>query len=55
MALGLGALPTNVLLDREGRPVMILSGYSPAVPGEIRRLVLAMDEAPVGPDERSDP
>ncbi len=41
--LGVQALPTNVLLDREGRPVQIFRGYSPAVPGEIRRLVLAMD------------
>jgi thiol-disulfide isomerase/thioredoxin len=42
--LGLKALPTNVLLDREGRPVMIQRGYSPEVPGQIRALVLAMDE-----------
>ena len=41
--LGVQALPTNVLLDREGRPVQIFRGYSPAVPGEIHRLVLAMD------------
>jgi thiol-disulfide isomerase/thioredoxin len=54
-ALGLASLPTNILLDREGRPVMILRGYSPGVPGEIRRLVLEMDEAPVGSDEESDP
>jgi len=40
------ALPTNVLLDREGRPVQIYRGYSPEVPGEIRRLILAMDPAP---------
>ena len=46
-ALGLGGLPTNILLDREGRPVMVLRGYSPAVPGEIRRLVQEMDDAPV--------
>jgi hypothetical protein len=46
------SLPTNVLLDREGRPVGIYRGYSPELPGEIRRLVLAMDgdesEAPSG-------
>jgi len=42
--LGLKALPTNVLIDREGRPVMIQRGYSPEVPGQIRALVLAMDE-----------
>ena len=44
--LGVKALPTNVLLDREGRPVQIYRGYSPAVPEEIRRLILAMDPAP---------
>ena len=44
--LGVKALPTNVLLDREGRPVQIYRGYSPEVPGEIRRLILAMDPAP---------
>ena len=53
--LGLASLPTNVLLDREGRPVMILRGYSPEVPNEIRRLVLEMDDAPAGSGERSDP
>ena len=41
--LGVQALPTNVLLDREGRPVQIFRGYSPEVPAEIRRLVIAMD------------
>lgn len=55
MSLGLASLPTNVLLDREGRPVMILRGYSPEVPNEIRRLVLEMDDAPTGSGERSDP
>jgi thiol-disulfide isomerase/thioredoxin len=52
MALGVRSLPTNLLLDREGRPVMILRGYSPEVPSEIRRLVLEMDEAPGGSDEQ---
>jgi len=52
LELGVNSLPTNLLLDREGRPVMILRGYSPAVPEEIRRLVLAMDDAPVGSGER---
>jgi thiol-disulfide isomerase/thioredoxin len=47
-SLGLSSIPTNVLLDREGRPVMILRGYSPGVAEEIRRLVVEMDEAPVG-------
>lgn len=55
MELGLDSLPTNILLDREGRPVMILRGYSPAVPNEIRRLVLSMDQAQDGPDERPEP
>jgi thiol-disulfide isomerase/thioredoxin len=50
MELGLNSLPTNMLLDREGRPVMILRGYSPAVPAEIRRLVLEMDDVAAGPD-----
>jgi thiol-disulfide isomerase/thioredoxin len=50
--LGVKTLPTNLLLDREGRPAMILRGYSPAVPDEIRRLVLEMDEASVGSGER---
>ncbi len=40
--LGVSGLPMNILLDREGRPVQIYAGYSPAVPGEIRRLVLEM-------------
>jgi thiol-disulfide isomerase/thioredoxin len=47
-ALGVHSLPTNVLLDREGRPVQIFKGYSPAVPGEIRRLVAAMGEGKPG-------
>ncbi len=42
-ALGVNSLPTNVLLDRERRPVQIYRGYSPEVPKEIRRLVLEMD------------
>jgi thioredoxin-like negative regulator of GroEL len=46
--LGVQSLPTNVLLDREGRPAQIYRGYSPAVPDEIRRLVLAMEPAPDG-------
>ncbi len=44
--LGLRSLPTNVLLDREGRPVQIYKGYSPDVPTEIRQLVLGMDPEP---------
>jgi thiol-disulfide isomerase/thioredoxin len=45
-ALGVGSLPTNVLLDRDGRPAQIFEGYSPEVPAEIRRLVLAMKPGP---------
>ncbi len=52
--LGVQSLPTNMLLDPEGRPVMILRGYSPAVPDEIRRLVSQM-EFSEGSDERSGP
>jgi thiol-disulfide isomerase/thioredoxin len=51
-ALGVNSLPTNVLLDREGRPVQIYQGYSPAVPDEIRRLVLEMDGGPKGSGAR---
>jgi thiol-disulfide isomerase/thioredoxin len=54
LALGVQSLPTNMLLDPEGRPVMILRGYSPAVPGEIRRLVSEMDLSE-GTNERSGP
>ena len=52
VGLGVDSLPTNVLLDRERKPVQIYRGYSPAVPDEIRRLVLEMDDAPVGPSEQ---
>jgi thiol-disulfide isomerase/thioredoxin len=45
-ALGVGSLPTNVLLDRDGRPVQIFEGYSPQVPEEIRRLVHGMKGGP---------
>jgi len=55
LQLGVNALPTNLLLDRERRPVLIQRGYSPEVPTKIRRLVLAMDDAPVGPSEQSGP
>ncbi len=44
--LGVESLPTNVLIDREGRPVQIYEGYSPAVPAEIRQLVVAMEGGP---------
>ena len=51
-ALGVNSLPTNLLLDREGRPVQIYRGYSPEVPNEIRRLVLEMDGGPREPGEK---
>jgi thiol-disulfide isomerase/thioredoxin len=44
--LGVESLPTNVLIDREGRPVQIYEGYSPAVPEEIRRLISEMEGGP---------
>lgn len=40
--LGVNSLPTNVLLDPEGRPVEIYRGYAPEMVQEIRRLVLEM-------------
>jgi thiol-disulfide isomerase/thioredoxin len=46
--LGVRALPTNVLLDREGRPLQIFKGYSPEVPAEIRRLVMALGAGAAG-------
>lgn len=50
--LGVESLPTNVLLDRDGRPVQIYEGYSPAVPEEIRRLVVAMEGGPPAGESR---
>ncbi len=44
--LGVQSLPTSVLIDRQGRPAQIYEGYSPAVPEEIRRLVVAMEGGP---------
>jgi thiol-disulfide isomerase/thioredoxin len=51
MTLGVDSLPTNLLLDREGRPVQIYRGYSPQVPKEIHRLVLEMDDPPPAPSD----
>ncbi|MEJ2580534.1 MAG: TlpA disulfide reductase family protein [Acidobacteriota bacterium] len=48
--LGLTSVPTNLLLDREGRPVQIYRGYSPQVPSEIRKLVRGMDDSAAGSD-----
>ena len=44
--IGVKSLPTNVLLDRDGRPVQLYRGYAPSVPEEIRRLVSEMAPAP---------
>jgi thiol-disulfide isomerase/thioredoxin len=44
--LGVKGLPTNVLLDREGRPVGIWRGYAPELPDVIRQSVEAMDPGP---------
>jgi thiol-disulfide isomerase/thioredoxin len=41
--LGINALPTNILVDREGMAVRLYRGYSPVVPEEIRKLVHEMD------------
>jgi thiol-disulfide isomerase/thioredoxin len=44
VALDINALPTNILLNREGEPVMVSTGYSPTVADDIRRLVHEMGE-----------
>lgn len=51
--LGVESLPTNLLLDREGRPVMIQRGYSAQVPGHIRGLVAEMAGGPDNGSETS--
>jgi thiol-disulfide isomerase/thioredoxin len=45
-ALGIDSLPTNILLDRDGRLVQVFKGYTPAVAEEVRRLVLEMVAPP---------
>jgi len=45
IALDINALPTNILLDREGNTVMFSTGYSPTVPDSIRSLVREMGGA----------
>lgn len=45
VALGINALPTNILLDREGMAIRLYRGYSPIVPEEIRKLVHEMNGA----------
>ena len=46
-ALGVDALPANILLDTDGRFVQAYKGYTPNVVEEVRRLVIEMTE----PDE----
>ena len=41
-ALGINALPANILLDPEGRYVQAYKGYTPAVVEDVRRMVLEM-------------
>jgi thiol-disulfide isomerase/thioredoxin len=45
VALGINALPTNIVLDHDGLAVQVYRGYSPAVPEYIRRLVRGTDES----------
>lgn len=52
MILGVNSLPTNVLLDRDSRPVQIYRGYSPKVVEDIERLVNEMP--PADRDEAQD-
>jgi hypothetical protein len=54
IALDINALPTNILLDREGKPVMVSTGYSPTVPDSIRRLVRDMGHGAAGPGSAQD-
>ncbi len=41
-ALGINALPANILLDADGRFVQAYMGYTPQVVDDVRRLVLGM-------------
>lgn len=50
-ALDINALPTNILLDREGRTVMVSAGFTAEVSEQVRRLVTQMG---AGPDVGSD-
>lgn len=47
-AIGVSGIPTNLLLDRDGRPVQLYEGYSPAVAGAIRDHVRSMLPADPG-------
>jgi len=44
--LGVRSIPTNILVDPEGRAVRLYEGYSPAVPSAIRELVRGMLDGP---------
>ena len=44
-ALGVDALPANILLDTEGRFVQAFKGYTPEVVNDVRRLVIEMSES----------
>lgn len=46
--VGVTGIPTNLLLDGEGRPVLLYEGYSPAVSGAIRDQVREMLSAAPG-------
>jgi len=47
-ALGIDSLPTNILLDQDGRLVQAYKGYTPDLVDHVRRLVVEMTE-PEGP------
>ena len=42
MALGIQAVPTNILLNGDGAAVRVYEGYSPTVAGDIRDVVAGM-------------
>jgi thiol-disulfide isomerase/thioredoxin len=41
-ALGINALPANILLDQDGRLVQAYKGYTPSVVDDVRRMVIEM-------------
>jgi thiol-disulfide isomerase/thioredoxin len=43
--LGIDSLPTNILLDQEGRLVQAYKGYTPEVVEDVRRRVLELTES----------
>ncbi len=42
--LGIDSLPTNILLDQEGRLVRAYKGYTPEIVEDVRRRVLELTE-----------